>query len=345
MKRISNLSLLLLLAGLILSGKQLKPYTGTAGEKHTIEGNIAGLGHDTILVKYMPVANLGIQELPMQDTLFSIDGKFYLDLRIKEPVLLYLFPKKGELARLDGTLFRPATNYLVMLVTPSNKLTIKGKLKDYYLDYQVSGSEFNEQYGQVRKKYIQTISEAVSLELGLDTLLAINGNGEVIQQLFTTRSEINGFLWHVQLEFIRNNLDQELAAFFLMNQPNDVFFNYYAALTADVRNGLFKKALARQYKTLQNAHAKAGMVPPGGDMTLCLLNNSTLGADGSQTKTYYFNCRSSSGIIEEPVPTLPESYCTTMGSAPTPDDAVPDFVVDVSLKMYRFMIATFQNTF
>lgn len=71
-------------------------------QKNSIEANINGLGNDTILVSYFPLSKLGATDGPVQDTILSDNGRFSYATPSQEPILLYLFPKKGEFKRRSG---------------------------------------------------------------------------------------------------------------------------------------------------------------------------------------------------------------------------------------------------
>jgi thiol-disulfide isomerase/thioredoxin len=218
-------------------------------QKHSIEAYIDGLGNDTILVAYMPLSKMGEMDEPIQDTIYSNNGRFSYDTPSQEPVLLYIFPKKGEFVRSNGKAYRPDEKYIVVLLKPNDKLEIKGVLKELFIDYQVRGSEFNEQYAQVRKGYIEEKSKAVALELELDSLMANQGNKDLIDELFQERNKINSISRKFHLEYIENNLNKELSAFYLTTQSLETAGKYYNELTDDVRNGLFKSALGYRYNT------------------------------------------------------------------------------------------------
>lgn len=247
MKELGKVAVLILLIGITISCKRMIGQNVSSEQKHNLEANINGLGNDTILVASMPVSMMGKMDGPVQDTIFSENGRFSYDIPSNEPILLYLFPMKGEFIRVSGRPYRPDEKYIVVLLRPNDKIDIQGELKDLYMDYQVKGSEFNEQYVQVRKGYIEATSEAVLLELELDTLMSNKGDKELINELFKKRNAISSAGRIAQLEYIENNLDKELSAFYLTRQPLDTFGKYYSDLTTDVRNGLFKDALESQF--------------------------------------------------------------------------------------------------
>jgi len=224
--------------------------TSSESKPH-IEANIKGLGNDTILISYFPMAKMGEMEKPLTDTTLSKNGRFALSLPINEPALVYLFPKKGEFIRISGRPFHPDQKYIVLLVKPTDILNISGELKKYYIDYQVQGSEFNEQYAQVRKSYIEATSEAVAIELELDTLQAKDGNKEEINALFKKRNEIESAARIAHFEYIKSNLDKDLSAFYLIRQPWEILDKYYNELSLNVKNGVFKNVLESEYTRFQ----------------------------------------------------------------------------------------------
>lgn len=242
---------LIFFSGLIVSCKQMREITMLSEQKHNIEANINGLGNDTILVSYIPLSKMGGVTEPIHDTIYSNNGHFAFDNPIQEPIMLYIFPKKGEFIRASGHPYRPDEKYIVVLLGSDDKLTIQGELKELFIDYQIKGSEFNEQYAQVRKGFIEENSKAVSLELELDSLQSSSANIELINELFKKRNDIYKNSRKTILGYIRNNLNKELSAYYLLRQPLAILGEYYNELSIDVRNGLFRNALDNQYNTFR----------------------------------------------------------------------------------------------
>lgn len=216
-------------------------------QKHSIEAFIDGLGNDTILVAYIPLSKMDERGEPIQDIIYSENGYFSYDLPSQESILLYIFPKKGEFIRSNGKAYRPNEKHITVLLKPDDKLEIEGRLEELFIDYKVSGNEFNEHYTKIRKQYIGEKSKAVALELELDRLMASQGKKELIADLFQKRNEITSISRRYHLEYIENNLDKELAAFYLTTQPLEIFGKWYDKLTDDVRHGSFKSALDFKY--------------------------------------------------------------------------------------------------
>lgn len=134
---------------------------------------------------------------------------------------------------------------------PEDKLYIQGELKEFYLDYRATGSEFNEQFSEIRQGYIQKTSEAVRLELEIDTLMFNNEDPDLIDERFQKRNEISGIARAEHLAYIKNNWDKDLSAYFLARQPLDTLGKYYANLSPDVREGIFENMLENQYLQFQ----------------------------------------------------------------------------------------------
>jgi peroxiredoxin len=140
---------------------------------------------------------------------------------------------------------------MVLVLGPGDKINIHGELKEFYLDYRAVGSEFNEQYSEIRQRYIEKTSEAVRLELEIDTLMFNNGDSELINELFQKRNEIGRIASAEHLTYIKNNWDKDLSAYFLARQPLDTLGRYYANLAPDVREGIFYNILENLYLQFQ----------------------------------------------------------------------------------------------
>jgi thiol-disulfide isomerase/thioredoxin len=220
-------------------------------QKHNIEAKIKGLGNDTVLVEYVPISKFYEMEEPLLDTIITENGKFSYDTPSNEPILVFMFPKKGEYKRLDGVMYRPMQKYIVTLLKKEDKIKIQGELQGLYLDYQAKGSEFNENYSQVRHKYISKASGSVLIELKLDTLLFKNEDQALISELFKQRTEIGAAEKIEQLEYIKNNWDKELSAYYLTRQPLDTLGKYFENLSSDLKEGIFRNMLENRIITFK----------------------------------------------------------------------------------------------
>ncbi len=225
----------------------------SCGQKHNLTVKIEGLGNDTILIEYEPVSTLYKGEL-LTDTIICVNDKFVFDLPVKEPIIAYFLPKKGGFKRLDGSTYFAVHKCIDVLLKPNDNLFIQGKMHEYYIDYEIEGSEFNEEFSKLRKEYIQQTSEAVKVELQLDTLMSNKGDKDEISRLFKKRNKINGIGTTKKLEYFKNNLDKELSAYFLAIQWIDTVAKYQTQLNVEVRNGIFKSAI--DYKLIQHEKYK-----------------------------------------------------------------------------------------
>ncbi|HOG18911.1 MAG TPA: TlpA disulfide reductase family protein [Salinivirgaceae bacterium] len=241
MNHIKNFAIILII-GLVIS---------SCGQKYNLSAEIEGLGKDTVFVEYAPISQFYELNEPFTDTIISTNDKFTFDLPCNEPILIFIFPKKGGFKRIDGSPYYPQHKYLVLLVKPADHLTIKGKLHDYYLEYEVKGSEFNQDYSQLRDGYIEEISQSAKIELQLDTLMSNNGDKELINNLFKERSKINSIANIEELKYIKNNWDKELSAYYLTRQKLDTLGKYYDSLDVSIKNGIFKKMLESQHLKYQ----------------------------------------------------------------------------------------------
>jgi len=233
MKNLQRLISILLATGAIIS----------CSKKPNIEVKISGLENDTIIIQYVPLSKYLVENNLIMDTVIAGNGEFTYNNPTDEPIIFLMFPKQGEFTRLSGHGYRPRTNYLFALLKPEDHIVINGAFKKYYTQSSAKGSDFVEDYCRIRSKYIQDMSDAVKVELKIDSLSHEKGNKEKINELFKKRNAIYNKADKVHLKYIRNNWDKKLSAFLLARQPLDTLGKYYEKLEPDVKNGIFKNAL------------------------------------------------------------------------------------------------------
>lgn len=215
----------------------------SCGPKSNLSGHIEGLDNDTLLIMYSSVHNLSTADEPLLDTIYTKNGIFNYDSPIEDPVMIYLFPKKGEFVRSDGSPYRPRHMYAEFLLGPKDQIYLDGSLKEYYLKYTISGSAFNKDFSQLRDEYIEETSVAAKIEMQIDSLYSLNADQKDIEALFEERNKTNRIASTKKLEYVKNNLDKELSAYFLLSQKLDTLNHYYAQLDDQVKTGIFKSFL------------------------------------------------------------------------------------------------------
>lgn len=234
----------------IVCGCFLLVLASSCTQSYNLEGKIAGIDDGIVLLQALPLSQVGEAE-PFQDTLTVQDGRFHYDLESDESVIMFLFPVAGEFTRLDGSPYHAPQMSMSLLLTPDANIKLDAELKDYHTDYTLTGSEFNEMLSEIRSEYIERTSEAVRVELKIDTLMYNNGDPELIEELFARRGEISRKESAAHLSYVKNNWDDDLSAYFLATQPPDTMGMYYSNLAPEVREGPFSHMLEHSYRAFQ----------------------------------------------------------------------------------------------
>lgn len=231
MKNLLRLTGLLLFTGIIMS----------CFEKPDLEAHIKGLGNDSIFLEYQTLSDF-YEERARRDTIYSHNNLFYYNNPYNEPIIIFIYPKRG----MRGPRKVSISKYMIVLLKPGNNINIQGELKDFCLDYDAKGSEFNEEFSQVRKSYLDKLIRHYQLALQRDSVKANNGDKELSNKLWREKRDIRNQIEAVQLKYIKNNWDKRLSAFLLSRQPLDTFGKYYEKLKPVVKNGIFKNVLDKR---------------------------------------------------------------------------------------------------
>lgn len=218
-------------------------------QKNNLFAEIVGLGNDTIYIESYKISN--IEEDPIMDTVYSKNGKFFYDLQVNEAVMSFITPKKAEYTRLDKSSFRPLEKTIFLILKPEDRILVKGKLEKLNLKYQAKGSLANETYSNNRNEYVNSQIKKTEIELEIDSLMSNNGNREKINTLFKNRKKHSIIEKSFQLNYIKNNLDKELSAYYLSRQPLDTIGKYFKKLNKSVKEGTFKSVLNYQFIRFQ----------------------------------------------------------------------------------------------
>jgi len=221
----------------------LATFSSCNSQKNSIEGKISGLGNDTIYVQYAPLSKFyEIDELE-KDTIISKHGKFTYNIENTKPIIIFLTPKKSGFTEASGRLYYPRQKHIQIVLNPKEKININGHLERFCIKYKMNGSNFNEQFSQLRERYINKTYRKVFIELQLDSLDTYKDNKSLRNKLISELKEINSFKKTEELKYIRKNLNNDLSAFLLLGQKLDTIGKYYKKLNIHIKEGRFKNML------------------------------------------------------------------------------------------------------
>ncbi len=217
-------------------------------QKHNLVAQIDGIENDTILIQYVPLSKLGGSEGNFMFTsLVANNNTFAFDNPIKESIIAMVFQKKFS-KKIRDSFYVPTTRYkyLEILLKSESNISIKGTLKDYYLDYNASGSKFQTQFSETRNKHIKETSQIDHFRLQIDRLRSNNGDKEDINKLFKEIRSKRKLASQVQMKFIQNNWDNDLSGYYLSKFNIDTLGKYYKRLSTNVKKGIFKGLLDKK---------------------------------------------------------------------------------------------------
>lgn len=229
-------------------------YSISACEQNSnIIAEIENLGNDTIYVEYIPFSPEKFEiEDTYRDTVFAKDGKFEFHISDKKPTLVFIRPKKTEFIRLGGHPYHAQEKGITVFIKKGEKVFIQGRVNKYYTRYNAKGSEINKRFSDLRNSFIEEASEAVRIELLIDSLSHYGADRDLINDYYRKRNQSARIGRTAELKYISDNLDDELSAYLITRQPIDTIGKYYASLSAEVREGSFKPMLDFVFDRYQN---------------------------------------------------------------------------------------------
>lgn len=266
----------------------------SCSEKYNIKANISGLGNDTIYVRSFEILK-GLNSEPILDTIIAKNGEFTYNSPTIDPLFCIISPKKGQLKLLNQSRQNSWEKSIMVLIRPQDKIKINGKLEKYYLDYNARGSSFNEGHSSFRKKYASFSKSIVKNELKLDSASFNNESREKINTFYINRKELRGKENKIKLEFIKNNLDKEITAYYLIKQPLDTIGKYFHKLDKSVQKGIFQNTLKYQltqfqkYTKVQEAEIRIKIGEKAPKFALKSINGENFSVDFSKSKYIVFD--------------------------------------------------------
>ena len=202
---------------------------GGCNQKETVVAEIDGWGNDSILVVYVQYADNG-RASELADTIFAVNGKFSYTF----PENTYNNLHRGLFYRLCEMPVRDAKRIDVDLIG-GEKVKIKGKAYDEYVEYTVKGNTLLSDYNNLHNEMVEHL---IARDKNEDELKAHLGTPEV-DKYFARRRELNKPIRDIRHQYLLNNPDSESSVLCLSALPLDSFY-LHTHLTERVRNGALK---------------------------------------------------------------------------------------------------------
>lgn len=216
-----------------------------------ITATIKGLDNDMVYIWKYPLANIGDMQ---KDTLIANNNMFTYPVA-EEPTAYAIIPHKAVYTRSNGSFYVAQTKFIELFSLPDEQIIIEGELREHYIDYQISGNEVSRALGQFRTSYKAPAIEAVKIELKMDSMQESGGTDDQINELFHTRGQYFGEIAQAKTDYVNDNFDQDLSAYFISRFSLEKFARYFPELTEDVRNGVFRDVLENSYRNYQKFSA------------------------------------------------------------------------------------------
>lgn len=204
-----------------------------------IKINIEGWGNDTVYVAYAAWS----QNVEIEDTLVAKNGHIQYDIPVNDTINIMFTAKKSMYKRLDGLVIPINGQSIITVMTPFSKQSIMGELKGDTLRYDAVGSKFHKDNSVIRNKMIPFLVEIDRQNIIIEESLNGSLTDEQRNEAFNKRTAQQNEIAKIKFDYIKNNLDSDLSAKYLTSQPSDVFVEYLAKLSPEVRNGMFKHLL------------------------------------------------------------------------------------------------------
>src|SRR5690606_38762488 len=107
------------------------------GQTSNLSVEIDGLRNDTIFVQYAPISSMHAIDEPFLDTIYAANSQFQYNLPVEEPIIAYFFPKNAAFKRSNGSNYHPLQKHLFVIIKPNDRISVKGSLNPFYIDYLV----------------------------------------------------------------------------------------------------------------------------------------------------------------------------------------------------------------
>ena len=237
----------------------------SCGQKHSIVANIDGWGNDTILVEYYFLSD-DDEDINKTDTLIARNGQIEFNIDVPEDDLCFVYINRINEMYKNGVGYPTGlkAKTITLILEKDDKLKIKGTAQEDRVFYTATGTKFNSDQADARNLYMDYTIKLDSIEKIIEL---VDDSEEMLEIKGAFLTNIR----NVKLEYIKNNPDTDLAAFFTTDVSVINFNKAYSLLGENAKNGMLKQFLeyykddADEYEQIQKNYARVseGNIAPG----------------------------------------------------------------------------------
>jgi thiol-disulfide isomerase/thioredoxin len=214
-----------------------------------VKGEIKGLGTTLALV------NGGTDSYNQTFTkvILVFNNKFSFRAKLIEPGGIRLLSWNMLFKRASGESLWMRSKKIEFNMNPNQTILINGFIKDYAVNYLVSGNILAEQYSKFRQDNLPILERETLLYLKIDSAMFYGASQDLLDSLNkafdNTRDEYN----YERLRYAIQNPTHEISASFLQSQNKDSIIKYFPTLSENVLatyEGKILKERFLAYKTI-----------------------------------------------------------------------------------------------
>ena len=132
-------------------------------------------------------------------------------------------------------------------INPSQVISIKGFIKDYSVDYLISGNEQSEDASKFRQNNLSLLERETKMILKIDSLEQTDTNQNNIDSLYKVFEKIRTEYNSQRLKYAIQNPTHEISASFLQSQGKDSIIKYFPILSENVLATYKGKMLKKRF--------------------------------------------------------------------------------------------------
>jgi len=263
----------LIISIILIAGTIFQP---AYGQKTSIEGKIAGLGNDTLIVEYLVRNHLGNNDSTVQENVIAVNDKFIFNLPKQASNSVVFYPKRFQNVEWHRNI--PDALKIAIDCNRDSTLYVDGKLASNYIDYTVEGDEFNRDRSLNRRLYLHHLIDAANARIAQDSLQFcpaakpdstaenLKIHEEKIQAMREIRHRAEDACNPVKIDYILKNPKKELSSYYMLWLPADTVLKYIDVLGNPLPEGRYKWILGmmvdQHRKDKNKALIKAGAPAP-----------------------------------------------------------------------------------
>jgi thiol-disulfide isomerase/thioredoxin len=213
-----------------------------------VEGKIEGLGTRLAMVS----GGTDSYNKTFLKLILVFNDRFNFKTNLKESGGGRIVTRNMLFKRANGKSLWMRSKIIEFEINPNETISVIGSIKDYSIDYRISGNKTSEQFSKFLNDNLPILEYETYLELKRDSLEYWGKGQKIIDSLNLIFNKTRENYNYQRLNYVIQNPTHEISATFLLSQDRDSIIKYFPTLSENAVDTYDGNILKERYATFKN---------------------------------------------------------------------------------------------